>query len=86
MELSVSTESELITCISLGLGRARLLHLIEVAEQPRMGQGQKRTGNSSCSTEHPVRSTHHLCGKRGPPLCWNILRTQHVDRTLSTAI
>ena len=53
MELSVSTESELINCIGLGLGRARLLHLIEVAEQPRMGRGQKRTGNSSCSTEHP---------------------------------
>ena len=94
MELSVSTESELITYISLGLGlalalgrtRARLLHPIEVAEQPRMGREQKRTGDSSYSTEHPVRSTHRLCGKPARPLCWNILRTRHVDRTLRTAI
>ena len=42
MELSVSTESE------LGLGRARLLHLIEVAEQPRMGRGKS------------ARGTHHV--------------------------
>ena len=48
MELSVSTESELINCTGLGLGRARLLHLIEVAEQPRMGRGQS------------ARGTHHV--------------------------
>ena len=48
MELSVSTESELITYISLGLGRTRLLHLTEAAEQPRMGGGKS------------TRGTHHV--------------------------
>ena len=44
MELNVSTESELITYIRIGLGRTRLLHLMEVAEQPRMGRGKNAWG------------------------------------------
>ena len=91
MELSVFTQSELkLLILTYGLGRTRLLvlHLIEVAEQPRMKEGG---GGKSARGIHHVRQNilyrlhAPLCAKRAPPLCRNILRTRHVDRTLSTA-
>ena len=63
MELSVSTESELITYISLGLGlgRTRLVHLIEVAEQPRMRGGEAKAHGGLIMFDRTscIGSMHH---------------------------